>query len=88
MRIPSALRWIISLTTIAAIAVLHVNLLWIVPTLVWTFIVSVFLLRALLPSATDHKMLGYLNALSRPPIDNAFSPLSPNANLYRQLGLK
>jgi hypothetical protein len=54
------------LTIIAAIAALHVNLLWIVPTVVWTFIISVFLLRALLPSATDHKMLGYLNALGRP----------------------
>jgi hypothetical protein len=78
MPIPSALRWILSLTIIAAIAALHVNLLWIVPTLVWTFIVSVFLLRALLPSATDHKMLGYLNALARPPIDNSFAPFNPN----------
>jgi hypothetical protein len=87
MRIPSVLRWILSLTIIAAIAALHVNLLWIVPTLVWTFIISVFLLRALLPSAIDHKMLGYLNALGR-PMGASISPFNPNADVYRQLDLK
>jgi hypothetical protein len=66
MRLPSVLPWILSFTIIAVIAALHVNLLWIIPTVVWTFIISVFLLRALLPSATDHKMLGYLNAPGRP----------------------
>jgi hypothetical protein len=87
MRIPSALRWILSLAIIATIAALHVNLLWIIPTLVWTFVISVFLLRALLPSATDHKMLGYLNALGR-PIGDSISPFNPNIDAYRQLDLK
>jgi hypothetical protein len=41
-----------------------------------------------LPSATDHKMLGYLNALARPPIDNSVAPFNPNHDLYRQLDLK
>jgi len=86
MRIPSALRWILSLAIIVALDALHVKLLRIVPTVVWAFILSVLLLRALLPSATDHKMLGYLNALG--PIGDPIFPFNPNVDVYHQLDLK
>ncbi len=87
LRIPSAVRWVLAIATIAAITALHVNLLWIVPTLVWTFLIGVFLLRALMPSVSDHHMGGYLEALARPYNFDSYGDLDPNSNVYRWLGL-
>jgi hypothetical protein len=89
IKIPFLLRCLLSIAVVAALVLLHVNILWIIPTLVWFFILTVLILRSLLPSGKDHNMDGYINALHRPLRDDpAYRPLQPNNGVYTALGLR
>jgi hypothetical protein len=89
IKIPFFLRCLLSIAIVAAIVFFHVNILWVIPTLVWIFMIGVLLLRALLPSGKDHKMAGYINALYRPFRDDpAYRPLQTNNDVYTSLGLR
>jgi pimeloyl-ACP methyl ester carboxylesterase len=89
IKIPFFLRCLLSTAIVAAIVFFHVNILWIVPTLVWIFMIGILLLRALLPSGEDHKMAGYITALYRPFRDDiVFHPSQPNKDLYTRLRLR
>lgn len=89
VKIPFLVRCLLSIAVVAGVALAHVNILWIIPTLVWFFIIAVLLLRTLLPSGKDHHMVGYINALHRPFRDDpAYRPFDPNNDLYTSLGLR
>jgi Lipase (class 3) len=89
IEIPFSIRCLIAVAVVALLVIFHINVLWIIPTLVWTFILTVLLLRALLPSGKDHHMAGYLNALHRPFRDDpAYRPFDPNNDIYTSLGLR
>ena len=89
IRIPFVLRCLLAIAVVAFLVIFHINVLGIIPTLVWIFILTVFLLRALLPSGQDHHMAGYINALRRPFRDDpAYRPFDPNNDIYNSLGLR
>lgn len=89
IKIPFLLRCLLSIAVVAAIVILHINILWIIPTAVWFFVITVLILRSLLPSGNDHHMAGYIDALHRPLRDDPeYRVFQPNNDVYTSLGLR
>ena len=89
LEMPLLVRCLLAIAVVGFIIIAHINVLWIIPTLVWIFVLTVFLLRALLPSGNDHRMVGYINALHRPFRDDpSYRSFDPNNDVYTWLGLR